>query len=97
MQVASTQAARAFAALRAGRRRAASRRRRRGATRVRPGRAIGLGPTTLERAVRSVEAQPRLRRERVVDARRRLDAGDHPSADEVADMIVRRAVCDRLR
>lgn len=98
MQVASSQAARAFAALRASRRRAASRRRRdQGrAGRVRPGRAVGIGPTTIDCALRQIEALPEVRPERVVAARRRLTAGDHPSADEVADMIVRRSVCDRL-
>lgn len=101
MQVASTQAARAFAALRASRRRAGSRRRRDQAPqrrgRARPGRAVGLGPATIDRALVQVEAMPRVRRERVVAARRRLVAGEHPTADEVAEMIVRRAICDRLR
>jgi hypothetical protein len=40
---------------------------------------------------------PRVRRERVVAARARLANGEHPSADEVAAMIVRRSLCDRLR
>jgi hypothetical protein len=99
MQVTNTQAARAFAALRASRRRAGSRRRRgRGrAGRIRPGRAIGISPTTIDCALREIEALPEVRSDRVVAARRRLAAGEHPSADEVADMIVRRSVCDRLR
>jgi hypothetical protein len=94
MQVANTQAARALAALRSSRRRDASRRRR-AQGRVRPARAAD--PTTLDRAVRQIDALPRVRRERVVAARTRLAAGEHPSADEVAAMIVRRSLCDRLR
>jgi hypothetical protein len=94
MQVASSQAARALAALRTSRRRDASRRRRaRG--RARPVRAAS--PTTIDRATRQIEAMPRVRRERVVAARARLANGEHPSADEVAAMIVRRSLCDRLR
>jgi hypothetical protein len=94
MQVASTQAARALAALRSSQRRDASRRRRaRG--RARPVRAVN--PTTLDRAVHQIETMPRVRHERVVAARTRLANGEHPSADEVAAMIVRRSLCDRLR
>jgi hypothetical protein len=94
MQVASTQAARALAALRSSRRRDASRRRR-ARSRVRPVRAAS--PTTIDRATRQIEAMPRVRRERVVAARTRLANDEHPSADEVAAMIVRRSLCDRLR
>jgi hypothetical protein len=94
MQVASSQAGRALAALRSSRRRDASRRRR-AQGRSRPVRAAS--PTTIDRAVHQIEAMPRVRRERVVAARTRLANGEHPSADEVAAMIVRRSLCDRLR
>jgi hypothetical protein len=95
MQVATTQAARALAALRSSRRRDASRRRRAQGRVRRPVRAAD--PTTLDRAVRQIDSLPRVRRERVVAARTRLAAGEHPSADDVAAMIVRRSLCDRLR
>ena len=94
MQVGSTQATRALAALRSSRRRDASRRRR---ARGRAGPVRGVNPTTIDRAARQIEAMPRVRRERVVAARTRLARGEHPSADDVAAMIVRRSLCDRLR
>ena len=34
--------------------------------------------------------------ERIEAARARLEAGEEPSADVVAEMMVRRAICDRL-
>ena len=40
---------------------------------------------------------PATRPERVDAARRRLESGEQPSADEVADRLVGRLVCDRLR
>jgi hypothetical protein len=93
MQVDSTQAALALAALRAGPQRGVTRRRRRG--RARPARVVA--PTTLDRAVRHIDALPRVRREHVAAARDRLVAGEQPSADDVAAMIVRRSLCDSLR
>jgi hypothetical protein len=98
MQVATTQAAQALAALRSSRRRGAARRRRgqgRGEGRARPARAVA--PTTIDCALRYIEALPRVRRDRVVAARRRLVAGEQPTGDEVAAMIVRRSLCDQLR
>ncbi|HYZ99408.1 MAG TPA: hypothetical protein VE575_11695 [Acidimicrobiales bacterium] len=35
--------------------------------------------------------------ERIEAARARMEAGEEPSGDVVAEMIVRRAICDRLR
>lgn len=90
MQVATTQAARALAALRSSRRRGGARRRRRaGPPRL-------AGPLVIDRAVRRADAAPRVRHDRVVAARARLRAGVHPSADEVAGMIIRRSLCDHL-
>ena len=91
MQVASNQAARALLALRDSRRRGAVRRRRRPS---RPGRVVS--PLTLDGAVATIDAQPPLRDAHVADARGRVARGEHPSADEVAGMAIRRAVCDSL-
>ena len=90
MQVATQQAARALAALRSSRSRSASRRRRRSGPRRL------ASPLVIDRAVREIEGMPRVRRDRVVAARARLLAGEHPSADEVAAMIIRRSLCDHL-
>jgi hypothetical protein len=38
-----------------------------------------------------------VRRERVLAARRRVAEGAAPTADEVAEMLVRRSLCDNLR
>jgi hypothetical protein len=43
------------------------------------------------------EGEPPLRIELVQAASARRAAGEWPSADEVADMALRRAACDRLR
>jgi hypothetical protein len=88
MQVASSQAAKAFAALRAGRRHSAVRRRRR------PRRLVA--PTTLDRALAAIDEAPAVRPEPVAAARRRVDRGVRPSSETVADMVVRRAVVDQL-
>jgi hypothetical protein len=72
-------------------RRHASARRR---YRVRPVR--GVSPLTIDAAVRRIDALPRVRADRVAAARHRISAGVHPSADEVAEMILRRVICDRL-
>jgi hypothetical protein len=87
MQVASSQAAKAFAALRAGR--------RRGAVRRRPRRLIA--PTTLDAALAAIDDLPEVRDDPVAAARWRLEQGRQPSAEVVADMVVRRAVVDQLR
>jgi hypothetical protein len=88
MQVASSQAAKAFAALRAGRRRGAARRRRR------PRRLVA--PTTLDRALAAIDDLPPVRAEPVAAARWRVEQGVGPSSGDVADMVVRRAVADQL-
>ena len=40
---------------------------------------------------------PVIRPDRLEEARQRLAAGDQPSADDLADRMVGRFVCDRLR
>jgi hypothetical protein len=91
MQVASSQAARAFAALRASRRRGAVRRRRR----ARPARLVS--PVTLDLALATIDDLPPTQEGRVADARHSVARGHRPAAAEVADMVVRRSVCDQLR
>jgi hypothetical protein len=44
-----------------------------------------------------LERAPRVRPERLEEARERMAAGDEPSADDLADRMVGRLVCDRLR
>jgi hypothetical protein len=85
----SSQAARAFAALRVSRRRGAARRRR-----ARPARAIS--PLTLDRALAAIGEAPQVRPGAVARGRRRVARGEHPPADEVAEAVVRRAGCDRV-
>lgn len=46
---------------------------------------------------RRVDEVPEIRAERLEEARRRLDAGDQPTADALAQRMVGRFVCDRLR
>jgi hypothetical protein len=41
--------------------------------------------------------EPVIRLDRLTDVRRRLDAGEHPSDDDLAGRMVGRLVCDRLR
>lgn len=48
-------------------------------------------------ALRRLAGTPLLRRERLEQARRRLFAADRPSAEDIADRLVGRLVCDRLR
>lgn len=89
MQVTSSQAARAFAALRAGRRRGAVRRRR-----VRPTSAVS--PRTLDRALAVVGETPSVRPGAVATARHGVMRGERPTGDQVVEMVIRRSVCDRL-
>jgi hypothetical protein len=91
MQVATTQAAKALAALRVSRRRGASRRRRQ----TRP--VHPASPRAIDGALARIDGLPAVRAGHVAAARARLDGGDVPSADEVVDMLVRRSVCDSLR
>jgi hypothetical protein len=45
----------------------------------------------------SLEAKPAPRDDRVQEVRDRIEHGDEPSDDELANRIVGRLVCDRLR
>jgi hypothetical protein len=47
--------------------------------------------------LRWLEGAPLIRPERTERARRRLEAGDEPSAEAIAGRLVGRLVCDRLR
>ncbi|MCC5953263.1 MAG: hypothetical protein JJU45_14310 [Acidimicrobiia bacterium] len=47
--------------------------------------------------IEQILGSPSLRSERLDEARRRLEAGDHPSDDDLAERMVGRLVCDRLR
>lgn len=47
--------------------------------------------------VEFLAGSPGMRLERMVDARMRLESGVQPSADDLADRLVGRLVCDRLR
>jgi hypothetical protein len=51
-------------------------------------------PGEVEHVLRSV---PAVRSDRVERARERLESGDQPTAQELADRILGRFVCDRLR
>jgi hypothetical protein len=106
MQVSRREAARAIMVLRRTERRTWARRRRR----LRPHRAAG--PATIDRTTScrttvdhgTVESIRRhllddrnwVSIERIEAAQARLEAGDEPSADAVAEMMVRRAICDGL-
>jgi hypothetical protein len=47
--------------------------------------------------LRRLEQAPLIRSDRLERARRRLEAGDEPSAEAIAGVLVGRLVCDRLR
>ena len=47
--------------------------------------------------VEELGAAPPLRPDRMLDARLRLEAGEEPTPDDLADRVVGRLVCDRLR
>jgi len=91
MQVSAEQTVAALAALRRHRRRRA---RPRAGLRTRPAR--GVSPLVLDRAMARVAAQPVVRAGRVRAARVRLRTGVEPSAEAVADALLRRAICDSL-
>jgi hypothetical protein len=67
--------------------------------------APGIPRDTLEIVLRELPAgllaelggTPPVRAERLAEARDRMAHGDEPSCDELADRIVGRLVCDRLR
>jgi hypothetical protein len=90
MQVTRREASRALAVLRRTQRHVLARRRRR----ARPRR--GVSPTTIDCALDLLDERRWIRIELVSAARDRLAEGDEPSADVVAEMLVRRAICDQL-
>jgi hypothetical protein len=57
------------------------------------GDAADLPDGLLERLERASGVRP----ERLEEARERMACGDEPSADDLADRMVGRLVCDRLR
>lgn len=68
-------------------------------------RASDQGTSPVERRIDDVPAAvfeildeaPSIRLDRLEQARRRLEAGEQPSADDLARRMVGRLVCDRLR
>jgi hypothetical protein len=95
MQASRRQAALALDAVRRGHRRATGRRRHH--VQIRRGPGDRPDPRVLDLVLREVEGQGHVRIDLVRAATARRDAGQWPTADEVADMAVRRAICDRLR
>lgn len=95
MQVSRRQAGQALDAVRRRHRRAFGRPKHQIQIRRRPG--IRISPYVLDLVLKEVEGQGPVRIDLVREAGARRDAGEWPTADEVADMAVRRAVCDRLR
>ena len=95
MQVSRRQAALALNVVRRRHRRAIGRHRHQIQVRRRPG--VRISPHVLDLVLREVEGQGPVRIDLVRQASARRDADEWPTADEVADMAVRRAVCDRLR
>jgi hypothetical protein len=93
MQVSRRQAAVALDAVRRRHRRAPGRHRHE----VRRGPGIRPSPVLIDLVLREVEGQGPVRIELVAAASARRAAGEWPTADEVAEMALRRAVCDRLR
>jgi hypothetical protein len=91
MQVSGSQASRALDAMRRTRRRGAVRRRRW----RRP--VAAAAPAPVELVLRNLADLPTTRVEVIQAASGRLAAGQLPSADAVAEMALRRAICDRLR
>lgn len=91
MQVSRREASRALAVLRRAQRHTVARRRRR---RGHPSR--GVSPLTVDAAVGLADRSGRVRGEQVAAARARLAAGHDPSPEAVAEMMIRRAICDRL-
>lgn len=56
----------------------------------------GLLATLPDGLLQGLERGPSLRPERLAEALRRMDTGVPPTADELANRIVGRLVCDRL-
>jgi hypothetical protein len=95
MQVSRRQAALTLEAVRRRHRRAVGRPRHQ--IQVRRGPGVKISPNVLDLVIREVEGQGPVRIDLVRAASARRDAGEWPTADEVADMTLRRAVCDRVR
>jgi hypothetical protein len=106
MQVSHREAARALMILRRTQRRRSARRRRRlrphrGGASGAVDRTIGCRTTVDHGTIESVhrhllDDRNWIRIERVEAAQARLEVGEGPSAEVVAEMMVRRAICDRL-
>ncbi len=47
--------------------------------------------------VKQLMDSPAIRDDRLAEARQRLESGDQPSAEDLAQRMVGRLVCDRLR
>jgi hypothetical protein len=47
--------------------------------------------------IERIQQTPGVRLDRLAEARERMAAGDGPTADDLADRMVGRLVCDRLR
>jgi len=90
MQVSTTQAAKAFAALRANRHRSRTRRRR-----ARP--TKGANPQTIDAALSQIASLPETRATHVQRASQRIASGAEPTPTEVADAMIRRSTCASLR
>jgi len=50
-----------------------------------------------EGLVEQLAGSPAIRDDRMAEVRRRLESGEQPSAEDVAQRMVGRLVCDRLR
>jgi hypothetical protein len=95
MRVSRSQASRAIDAVRRRHPRGSGRRPR--SLRRASGVMTGASPMTIDLALRAIDALPPVRIHLVEAASARLAAGERPSADAIAEMAIRRAVCDRLR
>ena len=99
MQVSRRQAAVALNAVRRRHRRVTRRRRheRGHAPEISRGPGIRPSPVLIDLVLQELEGQGPVRIKLVAEATARRDADEWPTADEVAEMALRRAVCDRLR
>ena len=99
MQVSRRQAAVALDAVRRRHRRATGRHRHesRRAPEIRRGPGIRPSPLLIDLVLHELQGQGPVRIKLVAEATARRDADEWPTADEIAEMALRRAVCDRLR
>jgi hypothetical protein len=97
MQVSRRQAALALDAVRRRHRRAIGKHRHPIQIQIRRRPGVRISPYVLDLVLKEVEGQGPVRIDLVDAASARRDAGEWPTADEVAEMTLRRAVCDRLR